>query len=380
MLSRQTLPGRGQPARLAWARPLGMAALSIAAWLPAHGQQTSINPSVPQTSPPSTATSVMRSNQGNSDPNADRAQQTGPIRLDSSAYPNPMGPNNGAANPATLPPMAPPPYIPGEFELYVQSLNGLLPIRRLGADLVFTKVEAQDAAPLVPSDYQLVPGDELLLSAWGSLDADLRLTLDRSGRISIPRVGPVMLAGVRYSDVADVITKRVGRQFKSFEVSVSLGQLRGVRVYVTGFAAQPGAYSMTSLSTLSAALVKAGGPTAAGSFRDIQLRRQGRVVSTFDFYDLLISGNRNGDAVLRPDDVIHVGPVGPQVAVLGSVNQPAVVELKDGDTVDNVLKMVGGFSAVADTSRLSVERLGDRLGTRVNQLSLPVDYTAPEQG
>lgn len=299
----------------------------------------------------------------------------GPIKLDST-----MPPSQAAQGPMLpgQPTITPAPYVPGEFELYVQALNGgLAPVRRLGMDLVFSSAETPDASPLVPPDYTVVPGDELNFLAWGSIDAELRLTVDKSGRITIPRVGPVMVAGVRYADLTSVISKQLSKQFRNFDVSVSLGQLRGVRVFVTGFAARPGAYAMTSLSTLSAALLRAGGPTAAGSFRDIQLRRQGRVVSTFDFYDLLIAGNRTGDVTLQPDDVVHVGPVGAQVAVLGSVNQPAIVELKPGENVASVLKMVGGFSAVADTSRLSLERLSDRLDAKVTQLSLPADAGKP---
>src|SRR4029453_14633238 len=100
--------------------------------------------------------------------------------------------------------------------------------------------------------------------------ADVRATVDRSGRITIPRVGPVMVAGTRYGDLADVVRRRVAQVFRNFDLSVSLGQLRGIRVFVTGFVTKPGAYSVSSLSTVTAALLRAGGPAAAGSFRNIQ--------------------------------------------------------------------------------------------------------------
>lgn len=133
-------------------------------------------------------------------------------------------------------------------------------VHRLGSQLLSgASSDGSDASPLVPADYLLVPGDELQLSISGSVDADLRLVVDRSGRIVVPRVGPVMVAGVRYADVPDVIRQRVARQFKNFDVTVSLAQLRGIRVYVTGFATNPGLYSLNSLSTISAALSKAGG-------------------------------------------------------------------------------------------------------------------------
>ncbi|MFZ2988157.1 polysaccharide biosynthesis/export family protein, partial [Ideonella sp.] len=178
-------------------------------------------------------------------------------------------------------------------------------IARLGASLMERKPGLPDeSSPLVPADYLLVPGDELSLTVWGSVDADLRLTVDRSGRISIPRVGPVMVAGVRYADLPATLSARIGKLFKNYELSVSLSQLRSIRVYVTGFASRPGAYSMPALSTLSAALVSAGGPSSAGSSRDIQLKRGGKLLTRFDLYDLLIAGSRDGDLVLQPDDVV----------------------------------------------------------------------------
>ena len=301
-------------------------------------------------------------------------------------------------------------YKPGEFEEYVQRLVAQIPaaqspasekqsntstgpraqsdtsdiqqprpaltpkIRRLGADLMIADpcpVEGPDYNPLVPADYVVQAGDELLVTLWGSVDADLRPIVDRSGRISIPRVGAIMVAGVRYAELRDVIAKRVAQVFKNFQVSVSLGQLRGVRVYITGFVQKPGAYSVNSLSTIAGALIKAGGPSAAGSFRNIQLRRGREVVSTFDFYDLLLKGDRSNDRVVQPDDVIYVGPLGAQVALIGSVNQPAIFELKPGEKLADVLNMAGGPTPVADLSRIAIERLDDRTSTRITQLELP---------
>jgi protein involved in polysaccharide export with SLBB domain len=301
------------------------------------------------------------------------------------------------------------PYRPGEFELFVQQLanagraasihrvdtspsgadraslaerdtfddvdaaNRRIEIRRFGAELMAEREpeEPTDFSTLVPPDYLLSPGDELVITIWGSVDADVRAAVDRSGRISLPRVGPVMVAGVRYADVAEVIRRRASQVFRNFDLSVSLGQLRGVRVYVTGFVERPGAYSVTSLSTVAGALLQAGGPTSAGSFRQIQLRRGNQPPVTFDLYDFLLSGDRSGDRILQAGDVIHVGAVGPQIGVIGSVNKPAVFELRASETVADALRMAGGFSAVADRSRVAVERLDDRSSVRVTQLGLP---------
>ncbi|MFT7721745.1 MAG: SLBB domain-containing protein [Roseateles sp.] len=262
-----------------------------------------------------------------------------------------------------------------EFEAYVSELAGI-PVQRLGHDLMLPTRNASAAVEAnrqVPPDYVVGLGDEIQLTLWGSVDADLRLTVDRAGRIVIPRVGPVVVAGVKQADLNDLLTRRVGQVFRNFQLSATLGRLRSIRYYVTGFVARPGAYSVSSLATVMTGLVQAGGPSAAGSFRSIELRRGGKVVGHFDLYDLLVRGDKQGDLPLQADDVLHVGPIGPQVGVLGSVNKPAVVELKGRETVADALAAVGGLTAVADASRLALERLSDRNDRRVVQLALPGD-------
>jgi len=273
------------------------------------------------------------------------------------------------------------PAKPTEFEVYINRLNAAVggqAIKRFGAELVASLASPADAAdynPLIPPDYLLRPGDELVVTLWGSVDADVRARVDRSGRINIPRVGPVMVSGVRYADLTDTISKRVAQVFKNFQLSVSLGQLRGLRVYVTGFVERPGSVVVSSLSTLTQALIRAGGPSTAGSFRNIQLKRGRDTVATFDLYELLLKGDRGADMVLQPEDVILVGPVGPQVAIIGSVNRPAIFEIKPGEVVDDLLRMSGGLNAVADSRRLVLERMNGPT-TSLTQIDLPVGAQA----
>ena len=273
-------------------------------------------------------------------------------------------------------------YVPGEFEMFVQKQAGPeIEIRRFGADLMLAPLDRSitETAPLVPVDYVVKPGDELMLTLWGSVDADLRLLVDRSGRVSIPRVGTVLVAGVRYADLPAVLSQRVALVFRNFQLSVSLGQLRGQRVYVTGFVARPGTYNASSLATVAQVLLQAGGPSAAGSMRNVQLRRGKDTVATLDLYDILLRGDRSGDRVLQSDDVVHVSAVGPQVGLIGSVNRPAVFELKPGETITDALAMAGGLSAVADASRVAIERLDDRATVRIVQVELPTGATSALQ-
>ena len=300
------------------------------------------------------------------------ATSGGPIRLRQPA---------AAAAAAPQPPALPassPKAEPSEFEKYVGRLAAPAEIRRFGTD-VMTQSNWQgfeEGQPAVPADYLIKPGDEILLTLWGSVDADLWLVVDRSGRVTIPRVGPVLVSGVRYADLPATINQRVALVFRNFQSSVSLGQLRGLQIYVTGFVTRPGLYSVGSLATLAQALLKAGGPSAGGSFRNIEIRRGNQRVAIFDSYDFLISGDRSADRMLQADDVINIGPVGTQVALIGSVNRPAIFELKPGDTVADLLRMAGGFSAVADRSRLTVERLDDRATVHVVQLAMPASNGA----
>lgn len=271
-----------------------------------------------------------------------------------------------------------------EFERYVATLNvqantsapGMAPpppVRRFGSEL-FTGRNTFDAAEtnaVVPADYVVGPGDELQINLWGSVDADLSTQVDRSGRITLPRVGTIMVGGMKYADLPDLIARRVSQSFRNFQLSVSLGQVRGVRIYVTGNVKRPGAYTVSSLSSVAGALMRAGGPSASGSMRSIEVRRGKNTVSKYDLYDLLLKGDRSSDRVVQAGDVIHVGPVGAQVALIGSVNKPAIFELKPGERINDVIQMAGGLSAVADKNRLAIERLEDRATNRITELKLP---------
>lgn len=263
-------------------------------------------------------------------------------------------------------------YVPGEFEQFVQRMVAPLKIRRFGAELVTGESDpVADTSTPVPPEYVVGAGDELLVSVWGSVEGDLRLTVDRDGRVNIPRVGTVAVGGMRYADVRDILVRQVGQTFRNFQLTVSLGRLRGIRVFVTGFVVKPGLYTVNALAPLTSALMQAGGPSSAGSFRNIEVRQGGRTVATFDLYDLLLKGDRSADHLLRAGDVVHVTAVGGQVGVIGSVNRPGIFELKPGETVADVLQMAGGLTAVADRTRLAIERLQDRATVRLSELEMP---------
>jgi protein involved in polysaccharide export with SLBB domain len=241
-----------------------------------------------------------------------------------------------------------------EFERYVSQIVDK-PLRRFGSSLLVPGSREFTAPPTttVPPDYQLNPGDEILIGLAGSVEAsNLRLTIDPEGRIFIPRVGAVNVGGTRYGDLQALIARAVSRQYRNFRVAASVGRLHGITVYVTGFARTPGSYTVSSLSTLVNAVLAAGGPSGGGSFRSIQVRRNGRLVSDFDLYDLLLKGDRSADIVLQNGDVIYIAPAGPQVAVVGSVNVEAIYEARRDETLEQMLLYAGGVNTVADDTRL----------------------------
>lgn len=247
-------------------------------------------------------------------------------------------------------------------------------IRRFGANLMTDAGMAsvvQDPLPIVPGDYVIRAGDEIQLSIWGTVNGDLRLVVDRSGNIAVPRIGSIAVAGLHSADLNDAIIRRASQTYKNFQLTAAVGLVRPIRVFVGGYAQRPGSLVVSGLSSVLHAIMRAGGPSAAGSFRDIHLRRGGRDIAQFDLYDLLLRGNHDADQLVQPDDVIFIGPIGAQVAVLGSVNQQAIFELKPGETLSDTLQMAGGFDAVADRGRVAIERLVDRNSGHVTELTLP---------
>ena len=210
----------------------------------------------------------------------------------------------------------------------------------------------------VPGDYVLGAGDEVQLRVWGSIDADLRLVIDRNGQVSIPKAGTFTLAGIKASELNAVMRAQISRYFNNFQLAASLGQLRSLPVFVVGQARKPGAYNLSSLSTLISALFETGGPAASGSLRNIQLIRDNKTITRLDLYKFITEGSTIADQRLLPGDVILIPPAGPRVALLGPLDNPAIFELAPGgEPLGRLLAYAGGTSAMTNTSKVVLERL-----------------------
>lgn len=212
----------------------------------------------------------------------------------------------------------------------------------------------------VPIDYILGPGDELQIKIWGQVEADLRVVVDRSGQIYIPQVGQITVAGIHYNELEAYLKREVSRVFKNFDLTATMGKLRSIQVIVVGDARFPGTYTISALSTLVNAIFASGGPAPQGSLRDIEVRRDGVTITHFDFYDLLIKGDKSKDVRLQPGDVIYIPHVGPLVAIAGSVNSPAIYEMKNTSTLNDLIESAGDLSNVADTSKITIDRFADQ--------------------
>ncbi|HUD53680.1 MAG TPA: SLBB domain-containing protein [Terracidiphilus sp.] len=247
-----------------------------------------------------------------------------------------------------------------EFQKFSATTTGqVLPI--FGANL-FQNVPSTfaplDMAP-VPPNYVLGPGDELRIQVWGQVNFQANVRVDRSGEIYIPisQVGPVHVAGLSYSELEAHLRDAIGHVYRNFNLQADIGQIRAIQIYVAGEARRPGVYTVSSLSTLIDALFASGGPSVQGSFRQIQLRRGNEVATNFDLYAFLIKGDKSNDVQLLSGDVIYIPPAGPQAAVVGSVRNPAIYELRPNETLGDLLADAGGASTVAAEARISIERI-----------------------
>lgn len=251
------------------------------------------------------------------------------------------------------------PVPPNEFERYVSRMTGRT-IPRFGADLLLpgSRDFARPADATVPPDYRLNVGDTVSISLTGSVEGSVERTIDPRGRIFLPSVGEIQLAGVRQGDLKDVLMRAIGTQFRNFRVGVRPTELRGLRVFVTGFPRNPGAFSVSSLSTAFNAILQAGGPAAGGSLRSARLVRDGREIADIDLYAIMLRGDRSEDAVLENEDVIVIPPAMPQFAVWGSVQREAIFEMRAGETLADALRFAGGPNELADKSRVVVYSSG----------------------
>jgi len=226
----------------------------------------------------------------------------------------------------------------------------------------------------VPSEYVIGPGDRFDVQLTGNTKGKHSLVVNRDGRVMFPELGPIAVSGLRVDEAKARIEQRVADQMIGTQVTVSMGDLRSIRVFVVGEANQPGSYTVSSLATVTNALFVSGGVKPIGSLRNIQLKRNGRVVSQLDLYDLLLNGDTSGDARLLPGDVIFIPPVGTTVGVTGEVRRPAIYELQGEASAADLLHLAGGLTPEADPRLATLQRIDERR----ERVVVDVDLTNPQ--
>ncbi|MEM0097966.1 MAG: SLBB domain-containing protein, partial [Conexivisphaerales archaeon] len=214
------------------------------------------------------------------------------------------------------------------------------------------------SVPVGPN-YVIGPNDQIKVNVWGSINENLSLTVNRDGQIDIPGVGVLNVAGLKFGDLHNVLKTAFSKYYKNFTLNVTMGSLRTMTIYVVGYAAHPGSYTVSSLSTLISALFACGGPSKIGSMRNIEVKRDGQTITHFDMYDFLIYGDTTGNIRLQPGDVIYIPPIGPEVAIAGAVKDPAIYELKGRTSILALIEMAGGLQSFAFTGRVQVYRIVD---------------------
>ena len=283
---------------------------------------------------------------------------TTPTRMASPTTENsPLGPRNRMVPDSKQPTYPPAP--PTEFQKFVAATTGqLLPV--FGENLfrnVPSTFSPDDLAPATP-DYVIGPDDELRIRIWGQINYSGNVRVDRSGSIYLPQVGAVQVAGLHFSELDKNLREAVGRIFRNFDLTADLGRIRSMQIYVTGQARRPGVYTVSSLSTLVNALFASGGPSPQGSLRHILVNRDGKTVADFDLYALLVRGDKSKDVRLMPEDVLNIPPVGMQVAVVGSVHNPGIYEMRAGETIGDLLDAAGRTTALSSNARIALDRTG----------------------
>ena len=209
----------------------------------------------------------------------------------------------------------------------------------------------------IPPDYLIGPGDEIKLILYGNNNKNYSLRVTRDGDIYLPEIGPISIAGLTFLDLKETINEMIASQLIGTQVTLTLGELRSINIFVLGEAAQPGMYTVSSLTTMTNAIFTSGGINTTGSLRNIELKRNGKVISSFDLYSLLLKGDASNDVRLMPGDILFVPPIKKTVAITGEVQRPGIYELLESETAQDLINYAGNVKAKSDLSSAEIKRI-----------------------
>ncbi|MDQ0105764.1 protein involved in polysaccharide export with SLBB domain [Chitinophaga terrae (ex Kim and Jung 2007)] len=229
-----------------------------------------------------------------------------------------------------------------------------------------------------PPNYRLAADDQIMIDVYGYSEVQYKLPVTSEGYIRIPNLGPVYVNGLTMEEAKTRITKQLSTIYSTISsgktfVQVSLGNIRSIRVLLIGEIQHPGTYTLPSLATVANALYVSGGPDDNGSFRNIQVIRNGSVITTFDLYDFLTKGDLTNNIVLQDQDIVKVNPYKTRVELLGEVKHPAIFEAKENETLQNILEYAGGYTDGSFKENITGYRINNKEREVIN---VPADQIA----
>lgn len=214
-----------------------------------------------------------------------------------------------------------------------------------------------------PVDYRLGPGDKLIIDIFGASQQSYQLTVSPDGFVIIDNIGPVAVNGLTIENASTKLFSRLSSIYSGLKgpnantfLQVSMGNLRSIKVVLLGEVNVPGSYTLNSLSTAFNALYLSGGPNINGSFRNIDIFRDNKVLANLDVYDFLLKGDKSIDLRLNDQDIIRVNPYVTRVNLSGEIKRPAIYELKSSEKLSELITFAGGFTDKAYTYRLKIYR------------------------
>ncbi|MES2330178.1 MAG: SLBB domain-containing protein [Bacteroidota bacterium] len=229
-----------------------------------------------------------------------------------------------------------------------------------------------------PANYVIGVNDQLIIDVYGISDVTRKLKVTTEGDIRLPNLGPIKVAGLTIeaarAKIKTALTKIYpGIANGTVSVQVSIGQIRSIQVTLIGETRQPGTYTISSLATLMNALYASGGPNDIGSYRDIELVRNGNTVVVFDLYDFLLRADLSKNVLLQDGDVIRIKPYQKRVALKGAVKKQAIFDVKDNEFAGDILRYAGGFADQAYKDMVRITRFGaankEVISVKGNQLA-----------
>ncbi len=241
-----------------------------------------------------------------------------------------------------------------------------------------------------PQNYQVGPGDQLSVNIWGASRQSYPLEVNRDGTVTLDNLGPVYVNGFTIDEAEQTIINRLTEMYAGLRGSrerpantfaeVSLGQVRSIKVNVVGEVRRPGTYTVSSLASAFNLLYLSGGPSRIGSFRNIEIERNGEVIATLDVYDYLVGSRQNNFVSLQDQDIIRVVPYDTRIELVGEVKRPGYYEMKDQEALAEAIRFGGGFSDQAYTHRLKVARKTSRARRILDVAEDELSAVMPQNG